>query len=168
MAASFGTPLGHDDGALTVYAGYWPGGSTPGRSAVPPTGQPGIGPGPRFTDREEVVARPGVFGAVMNRWMPFTEWVTQRFIGPRKATAAWQSPYDVGEGETIQRQGPFPSAERPFPYPYEIGAVSGFMPMLDQYSMAWAWGKTPSGPGVLTPIPIAWQASYPNLQKVTG
>jgi hypothetical protein len=42
------------------------------------------------------------------------------------------------------------------------------MPMLDQYSLAWAWGKNPSGPGVLTPIPLAWQASYPSLRKVTG
>ena len=104
----------------------------------------------------------------IERWMPFTESIQSRFVGPRPITQPFQSPSDFGIGENITRYGSFPSGARAFPYPYEIGAVSGFMPMLDQYSMAWAWGKTPSGPGVLTPIPIPWQTTYPNLRKVTG
>lgn len=166
--ASFGSSMGDGTGAHTVYAGFWPSGSIPGHSAVPGTSQAGDGSTRRYTERDEVKTREGVFGAILENWLPFSAWIYDRFIGPRRPIAPWQSPYDLGQGDAIQRQGPFPSGQRPFPYPYEIGAVSGFMPMLDAYSMSWSWGKTPSGPGVLTPIPIPWQASYPNLQKVTG
>lgn len=105
---------------------------------------------------------------VYENWMPFTAWIVSRFIAPRASTAIWQSPFDLDAGERITRFGSFPSSERPFPYPYMIGAVSGMMPMLDQYSMDWAWGKTPSGPGVTTPISIPWAITYPGLSKVSG
>lgn len=167
-SGSYGTAFGRGTGTHSVYAGFWPSGSIQGKSAVPATSQQGVGPGPRYTQNSEVRARRGAFGAVLENWLPFSAWIMDRFIGPRPQAQSWMSPYDLGQGPAIQRQGTFPSASRPFPYPYEIGAVSGFMPMLDQYSMAWAWAKTPSGPGVLTPIPLPWQASYPNLQKVTG
>jgi hypothetical protein len=105
---------------------------------------------------------------VFENWVPFTTAIRNRFQGPRAATQPWESPFDLSPSERITRFGTFPSGERPFPYPYEIGAVSGFMPMLDQYSMAWAIAKTPSGPGVLTPIPVPWDILYPSLAKVQG
>jgi hypothetical protein len=118
---------------------------------------------------ERVRIRPGLLDLIFENWLPFTAWLTSRFIGPRAPAQPWQSPVDLWPaGEVITRAGPFPSGSRPFPYPYMIGSVSGFMPMLDQYSMAWAYGKTPSGPGVLTPVPIPWDAQYPNLPKVSG
>jgi hypothetical protein len=103
--------------------------------------------------------REGVLGAILEAWLPFTWTVMSRFIGPRRPTKPFESMFDLDGAERITRFGDNPSAGRAFPYPYEIGAVSGFMPMLDQFSMQWAWGKTPSGPGVLTPIPLAWQIS---------
>jgi hypothetical protein len=105
---------------------------------------------------------------VFETWLPFTAAIFSRFIGPRAPTANWQSPYDLDASERITRFGDYPSAERPFPYPYMVGAVSNMMPMLDTLSLSWAWGKTPSGPSVGTPIPLAWQTTYPNLPKVTG
>lgn len=126
------------------------------------------GPWRKQTDNAMQRVRAAIFGAAMENWMPFTAWVWSRLIPPRPPTKSFESTFDLDGGERIQRQGTYPSGERPFPYPYEIGMVSGLMPMLDQYSMQWAWGKTPSGPGVLTPIPIPWQTSYPNLRKVTG
>lgn len=112
--------------------------------------------------------RVSLLDLVWENWLPFTWTIVSRFIKPRPPTEPWQSPFDVDGSERITREGSFPSSSRPFPYPYMIGAVSGNMPMLDQWSMAWAWGKTPSGPGVLTPTPVPWDASYPNLPKVTG
>jgi hypothetical protein len=118
---------------------------------------------------ERVRIRPGLLDLIFENWMPFTAWLTSRFIKPQPPENPWESPISFyGAGENITRMGPFPSGSRPFPYPYMVGAISGFMPMLDQYSMAWAWGKTPSGPGVLTPVPIPWDAQYPSLPKVTG
>jgi hypothetical protein len=134
---------------------------SPGENTVPSVGGIYRGTGTGFS-----VA--GLIGQMIERWMPFTESIVSRFLGPRAPTAPFDSPFDMARGESEQRPGTFPSGQRPFPYPYEIGAVSGFCPMLDQYSIAWAWAKQPSGPGVLTPIPIPWQTTYPNLQKVTG
>lgn len=112
--------------------------------------------------------RVSLLDLVYENWIPFTAWITARFIGPRKPTASFQSPFDLDSGERITRQGPFPSNERPFPYPYMIGAVSNFMPMQDQYSLDWAWGKNPFGPGVNTPVSIPWAITYPTLAKVSG
>lgn len=167
---TYGVNMGEADeaaGALGQYASWSPGGS-PSRADIVPVGQQSVGSFRLFTDKGMLKVREGVFGLVMENWLPFTTWLTNRFIGPPPARPAWQSQVWMGDGEDITRFGDNPSRDRAFPYPYEIGAVSGFMPMLDQYSMAWAWGKTPSGPGVLTPVSIPDQASYPNWQKVTG
>jgi len=107
-------------------------------------------------------------GLVFENWLPFTWQLIQRVIAPRPPTYPWESPFDLDAGERITRFGTFPSSERPFPYPWMVGAVAGNCPLLDQYSLAWAWGKTPSGPGVLTPIPVPWDTTYPTLTKVTG
>jgi hypothetical protein len=120
--------------------------------------------GPQPTERVRV----RFLDLVYETWLPFTAGIIARFIGPRRPTANWQSPFDLDAGERITRFGSFPSGERPFPYPYMIGAIAGFMPMLDQFSLSTAWGKTPSGPGVNTPIPIPWATTYPDLMKVTG
>lgn len=169
MAGPFGDNAGTGSGALSLYAGWWPAaGDNPGQNMVQPAGNGATGTERVETERAMLISNESRIGAFLMNWVPFTAWIMSRFIGPRPPTAAWQSPFDIGGGERITRQGPFPVNERPFPYPYEIGAVSGLMPMLDQYSLAWAWGKNPSGPGVLTPIPLAWQASYPSLRKVTG
>jgi hypothetical protein len=125
-------------------------------------------PGSSGHERTERV-RIRLLDLVFENWVPFTAWLMSRFIGPRAPAQPWESPVDLWPaGEVITRYGTFPSGSRPFPYPYMIGAVSGFMPMLDQYSMAMAWAKNPSGPGVLTPVPIPWDAQYPQLPKVTG
>ena len=170
MNASFGRSVGYGSGAHSVYATDNPGvGDIPGADVVPGVGIQGVGRIRRNTAWQMLrAARGGMFfGLQFENWLPFTASIVSRFIGPRRPTAAWQSPYGF-PGEDITRFGPMPSSDRPFPYPYEIGAVTGFMPMLDQYSMQWAWARNPSGPGVLTPIPIAWQASYPDWQKVSG
>lgn len=112
--------------------------------------------------------RETLHGFIQETWVPFTAAVRSRFLAPRARTAPWQSPDDLDAGERITRGGSFPVAERPFPWPYQIGAVSAFLPMQDQYSMAWAYGRNPSGPGVLTPTPIPWDTTYPNATKVTG
>lgn len=126
-------------------------------------------PGSSGEQRTEVVRIRTLLDLVYENWIPFTAWITSRFIRPQAPQNAWESPVSFyGAGESITRYGTFPSDIRPFPYPYMIGAVSGFMPMLDQYSMQWAWAKNPSGPGVLTPVPIPWDAQYPMLPKVTG
>ena len=122
----------------------------------------------QVTSRRMTKARETLLGFVHSVWVPFTSAVTSRFIGPRPSAAPWQSPYDVGLGEQITRGGPFPSPERPFPYPYQVGAVSGFWPMQDRYSMAWAYARNNSGPGVQTPIPVGWDITYPDLSKVSG
>jgi hypothetical protein len=109
-----------------------------------------------------------LFGMIYENWLPFTAFIASRFLGPRAPTTDWDSPFDVSRGESAQRFGDNPSAGRAFPYPWMTGTVSGFMPMLDQYSAQWAWGKTPSGPGVLTPVPVPWDAQYPQLPKVSG
>lgn len=160
-----GEPIGHGTGVHTVYATEWPAiGESVGRDRVPEVG----GPWRRNTANAMQKVREGVRGFVQEGWVPFTSAIYSRFIGPRPAAAGWQSAMDLDSGLRITRFGSYPSSERPFPYPYEIGAVSGFMPMLDQYSIQWAWARPPSGPGVLTPIPAAWQITYPQLQKVTG
>lgn len=148
-----------------IYAGQNVGGPTvAGKARVPSANGPWRGQ----TQVRMQKVREGIFGMVLEAWLPFTSAIYSRFLGPRPITQPFESPVDVGIGETITRYGSMPSGSRPFPYPYMIGAVSNFMPMMDQYSMAWAWGKTPSGPGVLTPIPIPWQVTYPTLSKVTG
>lgn len=133
------------------------------------TQSPGSSNSPGSTGREAPARiRVRILDLVFENWMPFTAWLMSRFIGPRPSPLPWESPDDLDAGERITRFGSFPSAIRPFPYPYMVGAVSGFMPVLDQYSMQWAWGKTPSGPGVSTPIPIPWDTTYPTLPKVSG
>lgn len=142
-----------------------PGADIPGYA----TNSPGLSNGPGSGARQPVErVRTSLLNIVYENWIPFTAWIMSRFIGPRAPTAVWQSPFDVDGSERITRFGSFPSQDRPFPYPYMVGAVSNFMPMLDQMSMQWAWGKTPSGPGVATPVPVPWQTTYPNLPKVTG
>ena len=101
-------------------------------------------------------------------WLPFTWPLMGRYITPRAPTASWQSPFDLDASERITRFGSWPSSQREFPYPWTTGAVDGFMPMLDAYSMAFAWAETPFGPGVLTPVPQPWAITYPGLQKQTG
>jgi len=145
--------VGGPGSEIPGYATQWPGQS--------------FGPGSAGSQPNERT-RMSLLDLVYENWLPFTAWITSRFIRPRVPTAPWQSPFDLDNSERITRFGSFPSSERPFPYPYMIGAVSGFMPMLDQYSMQWAWGKTPSGPGVATPIPVPWMITYPDLMKVTG
>jgi len=108
------------------------------------------------------------YSLIFENWLPFTWRIVSRFIGPRAPTQAWQSPYDVDASERITRFGGWPQADHIYPYPYVIGAVSGFCALQDEASLTWSWGKTPNGPSVGTPIPIAWQTSYPNLPKVTG
>lgn len=126
-------------------------------------------PGSSGNQNVERVRIRTILDIVYENWVPFTSWLMSRFIGPQTPRNAWESPVSFyGAGESITRFGSFPSAQRPFPYPYMVGAVSGFMPMLDQYSMQWAWARNPSGPGVLTPVPIPWDAQYPQLPKVTG
>jgi hypothetical protein len=112
--------------------------------------------------------RTGLLNLVLENWLPFTAAFVGRFLGPRAPTAAWQSPFDLDAGERITRYGTFPSADRPFPYPMMIGAVDGNAPLLDQYSLAWSYGKTPSGPSIGTPVSVPFQASYPDWTKVTG
>lgn len=122
--------------------------------------------GAPFGERANPLA--GLLGFVQANWVPFTSRMLSRFIAPRPPAQPWESPYDVSAGEAVTRFGDFPSSDRPFPYPWMTGTVGGFMPMLDQYSRAFAWAKTPSGPGVLTPVPIPWDAQYPNNPKVSG
>ncbi len=112
--------------------------------------------------------RTGLLNLIIENWLPFTANFFGRFIGPRAPTAPWQSPFDLDVGERITRYGSYPSADRPFPYPAMIGALDGNAPLLDQYSLAWSWGKAPSGPGIGTPVSVPFQASYPDLPKVTG
>jgi hypothetical protein len=55
-----------------------------------------------------------------------------------------------------------------FPYPYIVGNVSGFLPMLDVFSRAFAFGKPPSGPGSGgTPIPAPFDQQFWTMPKVT-
>ncbi len=137
------------------YASQWP-------------GEPGLPSAP--DKRRDPRVRGGwhSLAQMVETWRPFTWNIVSRFIGPRQPTANFQSPYDVSTGEDITRFGPWPSSARPFPWPYEIGCVSGFMPMLDQYSLSFAWGPTPSGPSIGTPPIIPFQQAYPDLPKVTG
>jgi hypothetical protein len=168
------------NGGVGNRADIWPGNPFQGTNLGYLNGQPAMGggavapgsstmPGSSGHNRTERVRIRTLLDLVYENWIPFTTWLTSRFIGPQQPANPWESPVSFhGAGEVITRMGPYPSGERPFPYPYMIGAVSGFMPMLDQWSMAWAWGKTPSGPGVLTPVPIPWDAQYPQLPKVSG
>lgn len=166
---SFGKPMQGDGTGLSVYATPWPAaGGNPGQARVPAVALQSVGATKRNTRDQMLIAEPSGVATFLENWLPFTWAIVNRFITPRPPTAPWQSPLDVDASERIQRWGTFPSSARPFPYPYEIGAVSGLLPMLDQYSMAWAWARNPSGPGVMTPVPVPFQASYPNLQKVTG
>lgn len=55
-----------------------------------------------------------------------------------------------------------------FPYPWITGTVSGFMPMQDNLSLSWAWGKNAFGPGVNTPVSRPFDAQFPSLPKVSG
>lgn len=143
-----------------------PGAEIPGYASQA-VGSPTI-PGSSTQQPTERVRVVDIIRVVFENWLPFTASIfSGRYIPPRKPTYAWESPFGF-TGEQNQRWGDFPSSIRPFPQPPLYGAVSGFMPMQDQYSLDWAYGKTPSGPGVATPIPLAWQISYPTLQKVTG
>lgn len=138
----------------------------PGNSYASGNFGAGLPVAPTGTVTERV--RGWLFTHVYETWMPYTSRIINRFMPPRKATVYFESQYDLDAGERETRQGPFPLPQRPFPYPYAIGDVSGFMPMLDAYSLAWAWAKTPSGPGVSTPIPVPWDAQYPGMPKVSG
>lgn len=109
-----------------------------------------------------------ILDLVYETWLPFTEWITSRFIQPRQSAQSFLSPFDLDGSERITRFGSFPVSERAFPWPYQIGSVAGSMPMLDQESMQWAWGKTPSGPGVATPVSVPGAVMYPDWAKVTG
>lgn len=135
----------------------------PGKSQQPATGY-----GQERGSFHRLMVRLGVPNETLERWMPFTSAVTNRFEAPRAPSAPWQSPYDVDPSVRNLRFGDFPSAMRPFPWPYMIANIQNHMPMLDQLSMQWAWGKTPSGPGVLTPITVPTKAVYPQLPKVSG
>lgn len=141
-------------------------------SATMPHGSRGGGIGYRIeteTNHLMVKVRESLYGYVQENWLSWLwDAFGYRWMGPQRRPEPFASPEDFDVGEHITRFGDYPSAQRPFPYPYEIGAVSGFMPFLDQYSMAWAWGKNPSGPGVATPIPIPWMIAYPTMPKVTG
>lgn len=77
----------------------------------------------------------------------------------------WQ-PGDYDGGERITR--PRVADNGIYPYPYIIGCVSGFMPMQDTLSEAWAWGKPGFGPGYQTPVSQPIQQQFPTLPKVTG
>jgi hypothetical protein len=108
-------------------------------------------------------------GLVVENWLAFVwQIMGARALVPRKPVKPFESPFDVDAGERITRFGDFPSSERPYPHPYMIGAVSGLLPLQDQYSRAWAFGRTPSGPGVGTPIPVPFDAQYPTLPKRAG
>lgn len=131
-------------------------------------GVPGIPAWP--AKRRDPRARGGwqTLAHIVETWRPFTASIVNRFIGPRRPATSFASPYDVATGEDETRFGGWPSAQRPFPAPYRVGAVSGFMPMLDQWSMAFAWAATPSGPSIGTPPIIPFQQVYPDLPKQTG
>lgn len=79
----------------------------------------------------------------------------------------YQSP-DLNGSLAYTRQPQVPSNTFPRPWPYIIGAVAGFMPMMDALSQSFMIGKTPSGPNVLTPPSMPPQAQFPQLPKVTG
>lgn len=54
------------------------------------------------------------------------------------------------------------------PYPYIIGAISGFMPMQNMMVWSGMYGKEPSGPGPGSqpdPLNRLWQILIPGLQK---
>lgn len=128
-------------------------------------GVPGIGGGPHHQADGPGYAQPSAARRVLENWMTALT-AFGRTMAPRAAAPGFLA----GDytAQDYNRTGPFPSALRPFPYPYVIGAVAGFMPLQDLFSLQTAWGKTPFGPGVNTPIPAAWQISYPQLPKVTG
>ncbi len=103
-----------------------------------------------------------------SNWLPFTWPTMARFTPPAPRATAFESPYDLDAGEHITRFGTFPSAERPFPYPWMCGAVSGFAPLMDDYSRSFSWSKQAFGPSVGTMMTVPWQITYPELQKQTG
>lgn len=148
-----------------IYASEWVGNAfAPGWGQQPdPRGM-----SERHTRTRMLKVRESLYGFVQDVWVPWTTVVWNRYIGPRAPTHDWESPYDLVAAERITRFGDFPSGARLFPYPYEIGAVSGMMPMLDQYSMSWGYARNSFGPGVMTPIPIPWAVAYPDFQKTTG
>lgn len=138
----------------------------PGNSYA--AGNIGVGVASMPTGSATERVRGWLFRNVFETWMPFTAAIVSRFMPPRAPTRPFESLFDLDAGERETRQGPFPLPDRPFPYPYAIGSVGGFMPMLDAFSLAWAWGKTPSGPSIGTPVPIPWDAQYPTMPKVSG
>lgn len=97
----------------------------------------------------------------LENWLP---WLRRGnpFI-PR--SGPWQ-PGDYDGGERITRERV--AFNGVFPYPWMTGTVSGFMPMLDNYSMAWAYARPAFGPGVQTPIPVPFDQQFPQLTKVSG
>jgi hypothetical protein len=103
----------------------------------------------------------------LSNWLPFTWGSMARFVPPRAPTVPFGSPYDLTVAG-ITRFGSFPSSERPFPYPWMTGAVSGFCPLMDDYSRDFSWSKQAFGPSVGTPMQIPWQITYPTMQKQTG
>lgn len=108
-------------------------------------------------------------GFAQGSWLPWTAADQgSRYLGPEPRLAPYESPYDLDAGEHITRFGAFPAIDRPFPYPWTTGAVSGFLPLQDVYSRQWSWGKQAFGPSVGTPMQVPWQITYPGLQKVTG
>jgi hypothetical protein len=88
---------------------------------------------------------------------------------PRKPSSARGIPFDA-TGQSYDRHGTFPVETRPFPYPWTTGAVSGFMPMMDQFSMSYSYARPGYGPGyggTATPSGLN-QITYPMLAKVSG
>ena len=105
------------------------------------------------------------------QWEPFTSLLADigaRFIRPRPPGDVWQSPYDLDGGERIKRFGDYPAGARPFPYPWAVGCVSGFMPMQDEYSFVFSQARPAWGPGVMTPISVPADVYFPSLPKATG
>lgn len=108
-------------------------------------------------------------GFAQGSWVPWTSRDQgSRFLPPEPRLLAFESPYDLDAGERITRFGSFPAIDRPFPFPWMTGAVSGFLPLQDVYSRQWSWGKQAFGPSEGTPMQVPWQITYPGLQKVTG
>lgn len=90
------------------------------------------------------------------------------FIKGRPREASFMSPFDLDAAERVTRFGPFPSRERPFPFPVVIGAVQGLFPLLDDY-VAQYFGYAKQGYGPLqNPVgsmPRAADLTYPTWQK---